>query len=98
MEKFIIKQLLKQRGMNLQQLADNLNINRVNLYSSLAGNPTLARLEEIAKILEVDVVDLFDKSPNKKNVLNGFIEYQDQVHKISCVADVEDLLKLVKGE
>jgi hypothetical protein len=48
--------------------------------------------------LEVDVVDLFDKSPNKKNVLNGFIEYQDKVHKISCIADMEDLLKLVKGE
>ena len=69
MERFIIKKLLKQRGMNLQQLADILQINRVNLYTSLSGNPTLGRLEEIAKILDVDVIDLFAKSPNKKNDL-----------------------------
>ena len=98
MERFVIKQLLKQRSMSLQQLADTLKINRVNLYTSLSGNPTLGRLEEIAKILEVDVIDLFAKSPNKKNDLNGFIEYQEQVHKISCVADMEELLKLVRGE
>ena len=98
MERFIIKKLLKQRGMNLQQLADILQINRVNLYSSLNGNPTLGKLEEIAKILEVDVIDLFAKSPNKKNELNGFIEYHEQIHKISCVDDLEELLKKVKNE
>ena len=96
MEKFIIKKLLKDRGMTIQQLADELKIHRTNLYSSINGNPTLSRLEEIANILKVDVVDLFAKSSEKQNELNGFIEYKEKIYKINCINDLEDLMKIIK--
>lgn len=98
MEKFVIKQLLKERRMTFQQLADTIGIHRVNLSSSLSGNPTLGRLEEIANVLEVDIVDLFAKVPSKQNKLNGFVEYQDQIHKIKTIEDLETLLNLVKEQ
>ena len=98
MEKFVIKNLLKERDMTFQQLADLLKIHRTNLYSSLSGNPTLTRLEEIANVLKVDVVDLFAKVTNKENKLNGFIEYKEQVHKITCIADLEEFMRIVKEE
>lgn len=93
MEKFVIKQLLKQRGMTFQQLADQLGIHRVNLSSSLSGNPTLSRLEEIAKVLNVEVTDLFSKS--NKEEITGYLEYQGEIHKISSIADVEGVLEKV---
>lgn len=91
MERFVIKHLLKQRGMTFQQLADQLGIHRVNLSSSLSGNPTLSRLEEIAKILNVEVADLFSKS--NKAEINGYLEYQGVVYKISSIVDVEKLIE-----
>ena len=93
MERFVIKHLLKQRGMTFQQLADQLGIHRVNLSSSLACNPTLSRLEEIAKVLNVELADLFSKT-NKKEI-TGYLEYQGEIHKISSIADVEGVLEKV---
>jgi transcriptional regulator with XRE-family HTH domain len=66
MEKFIINKLLKERGLSFQQLADELHIHRTNLYTSLAGNPTLIRLVDIANILKVDGTDLFSKNKQAK--------------------------------
>ena len=80
--------------MTFQQLADQLGINRVNLSSSLSGNPTLSRLEEIAKVLNVEVTDLFSKS--NKEEITGYLEYQGEIHKISSIADVEAVLEKVK--
>lgn len=94
MERFVIKQLLKQRGMTFQQLADQLGIHRVNLSSSLAGNPTISRLEEIAKILDVEVADLFSKS--NKAEINGYLEYQGVVYKIGSIVDIEGILAKVR--
>lgn len=94
MERFVIKQLLKQKGMTFQQLADQLGIHRVNLSSSLAGNPTLSRLEEVSKILDVEVVDLFSKS--KQDEITGYLEYQNEVHKVNSIADVEGVLEKAK--
>ena len=90
MERFLIKQLLKQRGMTFQQLAAQIGIHRVNLSSSLAGNPTLSRFEEISKILDVKVEDLFAKSMDE---ITCYLEYQGEVYKISSIADVERVLE-----
>ncbi|MCE5320269.1 MAG: helix-turn-helix domain-containing protein [Bacteroidales bacterium] len=94
MEKFVIKKLLKQRGMTFQQLADQLGVHRVNLSSSLAGNPTLSRLEEIAKLLDVEVMDLFAKSTQGE--MTGYLEYKGEIYKISSIADVEKVMKKAK--
>ena len=91
MERFLIKQLLKQRGMTFQQLADRMGIHRVNLSSSLAGNPTLSRLEEIAKLLDVEVMDLFAKSTQGE--MTGYLEYKGEIYKISSIADVEKVME-----
>lgn len=90
MERFVIKQLLKQKGMTFQQLADQLGVHRVNLSSCLSHNPTLSRLEEISKILDVKVEDLFAKSMDE---ITGYLEYQGEVYKISSISDVEGVLE-----
>jgi len=59
-----VQAICKQKGITMQQLSDKLGITYQALYASLSGNPTLSRLGDIANILEVDIVDLFDKKSN----------------------------------
>ena len=61
--KLRIKELLKEKGMTQAELAERLGITPISLNQQLARNTfTLDRLEEIAKILNVRVIDLFCNS------------------------------------
>ena len=95
METLRIKQLLKLSGMTLNQLAERIGINRVNLSSSINGNPTLDRLKQIADILEVNVSELF--TDTKRNEVEGYIEYDGEIHKITKLSDSESLLENIKN-
>lgn len=94
MAKFRIKELLKLRGLTFNALADSIGADRANLSNSLAHNPRLGRLEEIAKILAVDVTELFVQPP--KSNITGFIEYENEVFKINSIGDLESLLTKIK--
>lgn len=99
MERFRIKEILKDRGMTMQQLSEELGIHRTNLSTSLSGNPTLSRLEEIAKILDVKLTDLFKEDEGvKEKKLMGFVEYDDKIYKINAVEDLEEVLNKVKEQ
>lgn len=56
-----VKEVCKEKGMTMQQIADIIGINRVSLSNSINGNPTLSTLENIANALGVEVVELFGK-------------------------------------
>ena len=99
MERFRIKEILKEKGMTMLQLAEELGIHRTNLFTSLSGNPTLSRLEEIAKILDVKLTDLFREDEGvKEKILNGFVEFDGEIFRINAIVDLEELLKKVKEE
>jgi transcriptional regulator with XRE-family HTH domain len=95
MEKLRIKEILKLRGMTMIQLASKLQINRVNLSSSINGNPTITTLEKIANILEVDLSELFAK-PVVDNLVTGYLEVNGQIHKIESIKDVESFMEMIK--
>jgi transcriptional regulator with XRE-family HTH domain len=95
MQKLRIKEILKIKGMTMIQLAEILGINRVNLSTSINGNPTIATLEKIAKILEVDLVELFAK-PIIENSVTGYLEFNGEIHKIESISDVESFVEMIK--
>ena len=64
MDKSRINELLRARGLTMQDLAKAMNISYQALHASLSANPTLSRLEEIANILCVNVSELFAPSKN----------------------------------
>lgn len=94
MEKLRIKEILKLKGITMTKLAEKLGINRVNLSSSINGNPTIGTLEKIANILEVEVADLFEK-PNCKNKISGYLELHGEIYKIEKLSDIESFIELV---
>lgn len=62
-----IKDVIKEKGLTIQSLADQMGINRVNLSSSINGNPTVETLGKIADALQVPISDLFEQP--KQNII-----------------------------
>ena len=91
-----IKQLVKEKGMTMAEVAKKLGVNPVNLSSAINGNPTLSTLSKIAEVLEVEVVDLFERE-NKASV-SGFIRVDKTIYEVSSVADLENILSRVKAK
>lgn len=58
---FRIKELCKERGVLLQDLAEAIGMSRVSLTRIIQNqqNPTLETLEKLANELKVDVSELF---------------------------------------
>ena len=58
---FRIKEICREKGIMLKDLAGMIGITEVGLSKSLNGNPNINRLEEIATALGVIVTELFEK-------------------------------------
>ncbi|WP_294590367.1 helix-turn-helix transcriptional regulator [uncultured Phocaeicola sp.] len=63
-----IKDVIKEKGMTITELADKMGINRVNLSSMVNGNPTVETLNKIADAIGCPVTELFEQP--KKNSLS----------------------------
>lgn len=55
-----VKELCKSKGINMESLADKMNVKRESLSRAINGNPTLETLEKIASALGVSVTELFE--------------------------------------
>ena len=62
-----VKELCKEKGMQMLELADKLGITRVTLTRNISGNPTISTLENIANALGVSVTELF--IPSQRDTL-----------------------------
>ena len=83
-----IRDVIKEKDMTIQALADKMGINRVGLSNHINGNPSVAVLERIAAALEVPVQELFEH----ENV-NGYNEIGNEIFKITSFQDLEKLIK-----
>lgn len=88
-----IKEICKEKGIMLKDLAERIGITEVGLSKSLNGNPTIGRLQDIAKALDVNFIELFVP---KKEGTYGFIEHNGVVYRINSIEDIERLLEEVK--
>ncbi|NDV97003.1 XRE family transcriptional regulator, partial [Dysgonomonas sp. 521] len=89
MEELRVKEILKQQGKTMQQLADMIGINRVNLSNSLNGNPTLERLKQVADCLNVNIKDLFISTKPQQMEMVGIIKYNGEIFDINDFNDLE---------
>lgn len=64
-----IKEVIKEKGSSIHELADKIDINRVTLYNSINGNPTVETLNKIADALCVPVTELFEQPKSNTSSL-----------------------------
>lgn len=58
-----IKELCRRKGLTMSDVANRVGSSPSNLLSSIKGNPTINRLQEIATALQVDVSELLSTPP-----------------------------------
>ena len=74
---------------------EHVGISPVSLSQSLNGNPTLGRLTEVARILGVEVTELFERP--KRNTIYGCLYVNGTPTIVSNRRDIEKLLKRLDG-
>lgn len=86
-----IKELCKERGKLLKDLASELGISDIGLLKSLkSGNIPLSRLIKIADILNVGIEELFQKSTESD--LYGIVSFKGKTYRIDSVNALRELL------
>lgn len=97
MEELRIKEILKQQNKTMQDLADMIGINRVNLSNSLNGNPTLDRLKQVADCLGVDIKDLFKEKKKDDVEIFGLVKINEDVWTVDNFHSLEQVYNQVKS-
>jgi transcriptional regulator with XRE-family HTH domain len=87
-----IKKLCKDKGIPLGELADKLEINRVTMSRIVnnSADTTTTVLKKIAKILKVEVKELFTGDS-----MQGFVKVDGTVYEIESKKDLENLLATI---
>lgn len=85
--KLIVKELAKEKGLILKDLAERLKINRVTLSNMINGNPTLESLQKIAYALDVPVYKLFQEEEYK---INESFYYEPEENKYVLILSDEN--------
>ena len=77
-----IKDICKEKGMTLQQVAEAMGVNRVSLSNSINGNPTIGTLEKIAVALGVEIVELFDAH---RGDFTALIDHRGKLYRFDSI-------------
>lgn len=93
--KLRVKELLKERGMTITQLAEMIGANREVISRALIGNPTYSVLADIASALNVEVKDLFAVDQEAKQ-LQGLIVFNGKTYFINNYEDFNKVIDIVK--
>lgn len=91
-----IKELCKEKGLRMSDIANKMGVDRANLTASLKGNPTLSRLKDVAKILGVEVYELFQEK-NESCRIDGFVELDGETVRLRNAADLMQAACRVSG-
>lgn len=89
-----IKEVCKEKGITVSQLAEKMGIKQESLSRAINGNPTLETLERIANALEVDIIELFTSSSGG---IIGVIRIRDTNYNINSVPDLSRLLDRIES-
>lgn len=62
--KLRIREVMLKKGISVNEMSEKLGITRQSFYSIVNGNPTMDTLIRIAKILGVNIKQLFKEDDN----------------------------------
>jgi transcriptional regulator with XRE-family HTH domain len=90
-----VKEICKEKGLTVQDLADKMEMKRESLSRAINGNPTFETLEKIANALGVDITELF--APSSSGGIIGVIRIGDTNYNINSVSDLARLLDRIES-
>lgn len=90
-----IKEILKEKGMTLQELADKMDVSRQALSRQVAGKLLVEKAEEIACMLDVPMWQLF-VSPEEVAGSGSFVAFVKAGIKTYHASSLSELEKIVQ--
>ena len=93
-EELRVKEILKERGMKMYELAETMGIAPESLTRALQRNPQYSTLKTIADTLGVSVRDLFkgDDTQVSNNEMRGCILHKGEMHTFNSREEIEKFL------
>lgn len=96
MIKLRIEEILHAKRITKTAFADMLGVKKQNLNGALETK-NIDKIQEIANLLGVDYLELItDKEETQKPTINGFVEYNEKIYKITSKEDLENLLQSIE--
>jgi len=83
-----IKEIIKSKGMTMQEFSDILGIARVNLTKTINGNPTIETLERIAVALDVPIIELFEQNSG----FTALIDNGGTLYRANSIGELKQLI------
>lgn len=91
-----IEEILRSRGISKTQFAEMCGIQKQNV-NALLDTSNIKKLQEIANVLEVKLTDLIVEDTVEISPINGYIEYNGEVHSIKSIEDLNNLTNIVNS-
>ena len=79
-----LKEICRRKGLTLTDVANWVGTSPSNLLSSVKGNPTLSRLQDIATALQISISELLTKTPESTL---GIAYIGEQAYQLSLPAE-----------
>ena len=95
MIKLRIEEILKERGITKTDFANQMGVRKQNIRQILETND-LRKLEKAASILNLKISDLWEQ--DNKERINGYVEVDNEIYKITNRADVINLLNKIDSK
>ncbi len=92
-----VREILRQRGMKMKELAEIIEIAPETLTRALQGNPRFSTLKQIATALNLEVRDLFVAS-SKEAEIDGYIEFEGKIFRIKTRDDFNTLAAKINSK
>ena len=88
-----IKELIKEKGYTVEEIAKKMGVKRESLSRAINGNPTLDTLQKIADALDVTVPELF--APQGQSEFTAMIDYKGEMKRFNNPQELKDFLKKI---
>lgn len=86
-----IKELLKERGLTIKDVALKIGMDASNLNSSIKKNPKLSTLQDIANAIGCDITELFkarEEAPKRQESQEPIVMIGGEVYRLAPARDI----------
>lgn len=94
-----IKEILKEKGLTQVEFANQLGITRVGLNQLINGKPSYTTLEKLAKVLKVEIWELFvspvevaNRNTQSKNDFTALIRSNGCYYSASTLSELKAIV------
>ena len=88
-----VKEIIREKGMTMQEVSDKIGIVRDTLTRQINGNPTIETLQKIADALDVSVPELF--APQSGSNFTALIDNNGELKRFDSAEELRRFLEKI---